>query len=403
MVWIVLHSFWRNRRRYSLFSLSLALSILVASLGMSGVQFASTLWRQPLLASMGGHIVLRAKAPWQSSMGFNQPFAVNGLLEAIRQVFPEAAFTSTLTAPVRPVSESLRMPRLSEITGRSGGLDVWYLNPIPRAGEMLSAANAAQDVFVISSWLMDESTATRREQVTMPRYDQAANVMRLDSTPPVSIEIIGTVQEPAVGGGTHLDTLQKLTGTPDGLVSGVGVGLLGVQAEIDPVRLAKLRSLLEADYPSLEITTIDDMTAEFGKELEPLRQSTTSVLPFILGIALLVLLATALAVVQARRRELALLRVIGMSARQVWLMFTVELMIAAGLAGGVGLVLSKLVGYVLFGGRMASGIADFLTGLLATGVSPLPIVLSLLGTLLVTALVSAWAVSRAMTSVLRNA
>lgn len=397
MPWIVLKSFWRNRRSYRFFLLALLLSALVASLGLSGVKVMTEIWRAPALASYGGQIAIQVAGREDTQNSQFDLFSRTAVEQVIAEIFPEATVTACLRVPVRPLTKDFIFEYVVAVFGREGGLDAWYLKPVTRNGQPIHEDGGGEQLFFIRDTDSGDGRDYSDDRLLVPRYDPAGT-WSFAAGAEISPVVAGTLRWPADYAITHLATLQALTGTPGQLVTSLGVAFPGVQVQVDPERLARLRSTLEQRFPELMAITVDEWASQMSVDLLPLRDSARQFLPLVLGIAMLVVVATALAVVQSRRRELSLLRVIGLSSRQVWLLFVLEAAIAGIIACAGGILIAKLIGYLIFAARLGGSLID----MLRTPVSLLPFALSLAVAVTVTALISATAVARSLTRSLRN-
>jgi len=307
-------------------------------------------------------------------------FSYSQARDIIKQVYPEAEITATLWAPVTYGANK----QSGQIKGRSGGLNTWYLMPPLMSGTALGTDNLHEKVFMTDIGQVGTSISTR---VATYQATETRETWQLAGTEEQWLEIIGRVGYPSPGGigMGHLGVVQKISNTPEDLVHIVGVALPGLQANVGN-RISDLRARLEAEMP-VKVTSIDEAYFTNNYALDQLRKAAGLYTPILLIIALQVVIATALAVVHSRRRELSLLRIIGFSKRKVWLLFTLECTLSALTACIVGYVLSALVALTIFQ---------------SANISILPFVLALLSAVLVSMVVSKWAVDRSIPSVLRN-
>lgn len=181
--------------------------------------------------------------------------------------------------------------------------------------------------------------------------------------------------------------MQQLASVPPDRVNRVGIALPGLAAQLDD-RVQQLRDRLAQEMPELEVMTVDDYARLEQSNMLELPAAAGSYTPIVIGLALLSVAATALALVQSRRRELALLRIIGMSKRQVWLLLAVECVFSAVLALLLALLLLTMGVNVL----------------LRTGSIPLtPFVFSMFVAVGISMLIARVAVAKSIPSTLRSA
>lgn len=381
--------------------IALVLSSLALSLGLSSVDVMSNLWRLPLCVMEGGHIIVDTRLHQDVASVSTRPvFSRTEVSSLLEQVFPDALLTYTLEVPARAISENFIYSGVRSIAGRAGGLDTWYLSPLITAGESMREDSKGRDLFYIIEPNIGRVPDYKPEDsLELSLYDRETKTWSFKQALRLHPTVAATTKWPGWSAMTHLGTLQRLAQVPPELVSSIGIALPQMHAKIDAAKLAELRTELEARFPQLRARTIDEIIANLGADLEPLRDAAKRYVPIVLGISLMVVVASALAVVQSRKRELSMLRVIGMSARQVQTLFLMEATLATLLACAVGLLLSKLASHMVFGMQFGVTLLD----ILKTQVSLLPFALSLLVALVVTTIVSIFAVARTMASALRNA
>ena len=388
LFWIVVRSYKNNLRRYAFAIIALALATLVCSLGLSGVQLMSQLWRYPFLNDSGGHI--RIKHTDGGRWDLQRLVSQDQIYGVVKSIYPEAEITSTLHVPSlihRPI-EARNF--LEPIIGRSGGLATWYLNPPLLSGTALSEDNIDEEVFLLGTirTVAPSSSIPIPTRIASYELKDGLEEWNLLGTGELRLAMIGATGRPIAGNlRGHLGAVQRLSNTPADRVHVVGIALQGLQAEVDS-RIELLREKLAAEMPELSVFTVDDYGEIVAEDLVPLRDAAQKYTPVLLLISLQVVIATALAIVHSRRRELSILRIIGFSYRKIWLLFTLECLFSAALACALGLIGSKITAYFLFG---------------SSAVSLLPFVFAFLASLLVSLLVGHRAVSKSIPSVLRNA
>lgn len=348
----------------------------------------SQLWRYPFLKESGGHIMLKqAGGTTWDLQGLVSREKVQGL---VKSVYPEGEITYTLHVPShvwRPVDQR---SFLEPVVGRSGGLDTWYLNPPLISGRALSQDNIDEEVFLLGMLGAVDSNSSIPIPTRMASYElkDGQEVWNLLGADELRLAMIGATGAPGPGYlRGHLGIVQRLSNTPADRVHIVGIALQGLQAEIDD-RIDTLREKLALEMPELSAITVDDYGEVIAEDLVPLRDAARKYSPVLLLISLQVVIATALAVVHSRRRELSILRIIGFSYRKIWLLFTLECLLSSALACGLGLIGSKVAAYFLFGSSAGS---------------LMPFVSAFVASILVSLVVGRRAVSNSVPSVLRNA
>jgi putative ABC transport system permease protein len=153
--------------------------------------------------------------------------------------------------------------------------------------------------------------------------------------------------------------------TPDVMATAAGKGqqdsLVFVKAaagRVDEVG-ASLRRALRDDFPNLDVLTLEKYRAQQQEQVDQFLTVLVAILALSLIIAILGIINTLALSVFERTRELGLLRVVGMSRRQMRRMVRWESVVIALLGGLVGLALGVLWGWAFSRSLRAQGIAVF--------------------------------------------
>jgi len=379
MLRIIYNSYKRNINSYRFAIIALAMATVVSTLGLSGVNLMANMWRYPMLQGQGGHILITSN---EGTRGVNQwntysLFSLSKARDIVQEIYPEAEVTATLLVP------TLVHGRSDSITGRMGGLDKWYLMSPLASGVGLNRVSHDEPVFV-----------SRQQSLTVPiatlDTSKYPETWQLTGAKLTTLDIVGTSSYPyhrgwAIG---HLSMVQNLTNTPDDLVHIVGIALPGLHAKIDEERYNLLRTKLAADMSGVTALSLDQFFDEEFEMLQQLKDAAGLYTPILLIIGLQVIIATALAVAHTRRRELTLLRIMGFSYKQLWLLLTLECTLSALTACGIGIVLGKLVAFILFQ---------------SAAISLLPFALALFASMIVAMIVGMWSIAKSVPDVMRNA
>lgn len=144
-----------------------------------------------------------------------------------------------------------------------------------------------------------------------------------------------------------LGTLQQLAGLP-GKISLVQLNFAGEPAEIER-EIGALASLL----PGLEVRPVRQIVYSEGRVLGTLRWLLASLTALILVITGLCVMATVTSIVLERRKDIAVMKALGATDREVMRLFLSEVAVA-GLVGGVtgsmlGILVARDLGQRLFG------------------------------------------------------
>ena len=144
-----------------------------------------------------------------------------------------------------------------------------------------------------------------------------------------------------------LGELQKLGGI-EGKISVIQMNIPGQTAEIE-----RGVQQLAAAFPRLDVRPIRQIVYSQGKVLHTIRGLLVSLMSLILVIIALCVMATMTAIVLERRKDIAVMKALGASNRDVTRLFLMEgasLGLVAGIAGfAVGAFLAAQVGERLFG------------------------------------------------------
>ena len=145
MSWLTLTSYRSNRKKYTYVMLSLMLTTFLATISISSLEFAASVWRKPLLMLNGGHVLIyySPDGPNINAMtDQSRVFDGGKARRIVKDVFPEASTTSQLLVPATYINEIASMnvlSRMNYIVGRSDNLDSWYLAPETLGGLSLAA------------------------------------------------------------------------------------------------------------------------------------------------------------------------------------------------------------------------------------------------------------------------
>jgi hypothetical protein len=372
MLWLIVTSYRRNRRKYLSAILSLVLTTFLATVSIGGLTLASAMFRRPVLDNGGGHILMWASEPEGTWSLFypKRVFEKDRVVEIAKAVFPEASVTSMLVVPATYPDEADRVSGLSRrhIVGRSDNLDTWYLFPRTASGLSLMSVPADEPSVVVSASPHDGPLTEARVQIA--RYVGTDYPWEIKDADVRTLEVVGTVQANVHRAYMRLEALQAITGCPPNMVSMIGIALPGMQDRIDVRKVEELKTMLREAELDLEVYTIDDVARGFMSGVEFLEDGPRRYLPIIYGMSFAVVTAIVASLAHSRRRELYMLHVVGMNRIQVRTLFATEFTIAAALAGVVGYLPILLVA------RLA---------LKAGSISIAPIIITLVGSVLIAA------------------
>lgn len=345
----------RNLGKYLIPILVLAAAVVISSLGLSG---AALLWRYsqyPIYQVFGGElIILHSSTPLRSQRGgiftdqFFTVFPSEEVIKTVAETLPAAQVTKTLfTAGIVPcwgnrVTVWPLMGRL-DTTGR------WLYKPRVLQGSNILTGESAE------AWVWGPSTDDGKSMFGDPgtklelraaQFKQG-NQWDVTSGQEYLYTLKGTYGMPYANLAlwAPLETVQAHCGAP-GLVSWIGVACAN-PLQVDGDR-DKLGVELSARFPELKVVTAEELAEMLVADLSKLRETARYYLPLLVLVSCLSIVATTMAISRSRRRELALLRVIGLSNNEVRLLFLAECCLIGLLGGVLGVAIASGVSLLLF-------------------------------------------------------
>ena len=304
--------------------------------------------------SYGANVILGSRAA--ASAG---PTSIAGLIDAAAfdQVTSLRATVKGLVAApvlyvvtrVSPVPENPRLPSFENVVAvgtdfadfrklapgwriEDGGPEA---NPDP--GVCAVGAHLAERLHLKSGDTLAISVARQGEALPDQPKPESFQVERVAAT--------GTSEDDQVF--VPLQDLQRLAGA-EGKISLIEMNVPGETAGIESAVRA-----LAAEFPGLEVRPVRQIVYSQGKVLGTIRWLLISLMVLILLIIALCVMATMTAIVLERRKDIAVMKALGASNRDVTRLFLTE-GATLGLVGG-------LAGFAV-GGILASAIAERLFG-----------------------------------------
>lgn len=379
MLWLVVTSYRRNRRKFTYVILSLMLTTFLATLSISSLELAASVWRKPLLMLFGGHVQLYPlDDAVMNPLAFpSKVFDGEKAGKIVKDVFPEASTTAQLVVPATYINEAGDthvLSRLSHLIGRSDNLDVWYLALETLRGLPLASIPAEEPTIVcLSPYPAHFPDASIR----IARYVGGERPWQMTEAEAQTVSVAGTTWG---GSGDYMaymriEALRSITGCPSNMVSLLGIAFPGMQYKVDKGRLEQLRTRLGQEMPGIAVIDPEEIAEHMIASVGILRDTPRKYLPVIYSISFMVVAAIVASIAYSRRRELRLLHVIGSSRNQVRFLFTSECVIASALAGLIGFLPLWLLGRFVLG---------------TTQISFLPLLITLFGASLIAVLTSAF-------------
>jgi putative ABC transport system permease protein len=120
--------------------------------------------------------------------------------------------------------------------------------------------------------------------------------------------------------------------------------IIGLAAGVDPVAARPALEKVVADYPNAELNDTEQYIEKVGSQLDLLLNMMTGMLAMAIVIALLGIANTLALSIMERRREIGLLRAVGMTRRQVRRMVRWEAVLIALFGAVIGLFVGVLLG-----------------------------------------------------------
>jgi len=376
MIWITWTTFRRSLRTYALAIISLALAVLVSCLGLSGLQLLQQATLQPLTMVGGGQIILvdaRTVFKTSSAMLYADPLDI--------QTFPaEQAEDVVAVLPGSRKTQQVLIAPIARLGNRQQVL--WsYLGARERPQATLtslSMMSGSLASFEEASNMIAAGHPSRANKEGPISYDgtQLGNWISY-SVPQLTTlndQYHWTVQEVRsvtykVGGvyngvkaiyginWTELELLQSQIGGER------PISWMGITSPLTETQ--ELKQLLEAEivrlgYP-LKVLTIQDLGRMLIGDFERFEKMADYYTPVMLFVAILIVLVNAITLTMARRKELALLRILGLSMVQIQAMFVLECFIASLIGGLVGTLIATTMALSFAGSIQVSWLPFWIT------------------------------------------
>jgi len=403
MIWMTFVSFRRNIQKYALSIISLALAVAVSCLGLSGLDL---LWRatlQPLTFICGGQVMIidaRTNLRPAGSRVYADPLEIKPYPslwaeELLSQVLNKSDAVRTLVVPFlrysgdettafylaarddlpRSLSE---LPLLEGVRLQPGGGDSQLFVP----GALYTGPSSS---YVLGWYRM---VPGETHTLTVPQVMDLGRSYEWDLASSVSLRytVSGIYQENATLYPLFWTTLPALQQRVGGEQPISWVGVSSASDQMDSLK-AILEAEIERRNLPLQVLTIVDLGRMLIGDFEKFEQMADYYAPVMLLVAVQIVLVNAVALALTRRKELALLRTIGFSLRQIQLMFVTECIFSA-LVGG------------LLGTALASGLALGMAK--NASVSYTPFILTLITTTVVSSITTLVLTRGSLSQVLRN-
>jgi len=322
----------------------IGLAVLLVAASLTGVTVLRRVALNPIRQVIGGDImVMRGEfgLTLQSSgvMGDMQgvePFDPDELRPALQ------AYGLTESLLVEGYLYSPAGGRVVALLGRSGAEDDTQY-PALAAGRRLGGDDDGEPRIVVP--LNNQSFRALHPQpgstldMRLPRIEgQGAQAPSLANGEDVELEVVG-VTSPELGANVAyvpLDFLQEATGCDQVLWLGVRVD--------DYSRLDGIASRIKEEAVGYQVVTAPDMLAMIDSEGTELQRNTSVLVLLTLAVGYLAVVNTLLLLVRLRRPEIALMKILGFSPREIALTLLLEVVLATTLGAVAGYLAGGLLG-----------------------------------------------------------
>lgn len=292
-------------------------------------------------------------------------FSLQGTQGFVQSKLPWAKMSATMAAGAVQEVGGRVMPGM--VIGRLDQTDNWIYGTNILAGRALAPEDEGQLRIVVpgvsgglSAWGEEPG---RERNIRIAAFSENGEPGALANAPARAFEIVGTYGQPSHGiTMLPFTTLQQLTGVTD------EVHWAGL-AVANPLQLEESKNLVAAalaeQLPELQVLSADDMGSLLIADFDRLQQTASYYAPVMILASVLVVIVTALAISHSRRRELVLMRTVGVSAVATQYLLVVECTLVACLAALLGTGVSLLLGLLIFRGY----VLNFVPGVTAIAVT----------------------------------
>ena len=401
MLWMTFVSFRRNLQNYSLAIIGLALAVLVSCIGLSGLGMLQDFALVPLRFLFGENVIIadaRTEIKTTSTMIYAdpldiKPFSATPVNAFLEEVAPGAKQEKVLIAPYR------MRGGWNYVAGRN--------DPDENIKRYLYTADITEGVFIDSYEKIylatDQRFKNNEGKIRSPLlYLNAGDYIDL-IVPSISYEKAGydwsipnlvkkQVQVQSLYDSSsvmymvdwvELDTLQQLVGGDE------PVSFISIECslnEMDELKNTLVTRIEEENLP-LQVWTIYDVGELLYGDFERFEVMADYYVPVMMFVSVLIVLVNSIALTLSRRKELALMRIVGFSQIQIQMMFIAECIIIA-----------------LLGGLLGTGIAGFISMQFTNSfsVSWLPFIISLISTAVVSTITTVLLTKGSLASTMRN-
>lgn len=376
LAWLFWTSFKRNWFRYRLALIGLAAAVAVACVGISGSALMRHWAKRPLLQFIGGELMLVdanvqfvASGISLRSQGGVEAFSLQALESFVQKKVPGAKLSATMAAAAVQEVGGGMLPGM--VMGRLDQTENWIYAANILEGRDLAPEDEGQLCIVVPGTAKGSSTwgeaVGETRTIRVASITDAEGAGALAAAPAHAFEIVGTYSLPSHNNTVvPFSTLQQLTGVTDE-IHWAGLAVAN-PLELEASKKSVAAALAES-MPELQLFSADDLGRMMIADFDRLQQTASYYAPVMIMASVLVVIVTALAISHSRRRELVLMRTVGVNAAATRYLLVVECTLVACLAALVGTGVAVLLGLIMFRGfllNLIPGIAAILVTLLVS-------------------------------------
>jgi len=327
--------------------------------------------KQPITQWVGGDImVLDSSVTYERISGGvratsdYQLFAYDAVREFVAKVAPHSKTTGNLWIPAT-IYDGSEQSGTTRVVAREGDPGHWlYLlrqttirDPASHQGVVDIAVPGYEGR---SAW----GSVGSEVGIRFAAYSQEKDFWDYTASAVLPGRISGVVSDPLLGQSSwiDMDSVRQHVGLGN-QVHWVGIvvpDILGLPREV-----TRLTELFAVEFPSLQLITTDKFAEMLISDFASLRRAASYSVPVMLLLSIQTIVATALMLAISRRRELALLRTMGLSLAQLHVMFVMECLAIAVLSSAAGFFLSRALARFLIGSASVSTAPVFITAAVA--------------------------------------
>lgn len=373
MLWMTIVSFRRNFRKYSLAIVGLTLAVLVSCLGISGLSILQQSALQPLKFIGGENIIIadaRTTLKTSADMVYAdplmiKPFSASLISNTLREIVPNANLKFTLIAPYR-----YRENIWAYVGGRSDPKEMLgdYLFPNESGEEVASGFPGilmpGTELNRVSGQQASWSGQVIGRVVTLevPKVIQFGDEYEWSIPDAVrhQYQVEGIYDAERILYYIDWVDLSALQGQIGG---DEPVSWIGLECPIEKMEDIKNELIARFAEQNLrfQVWTVYDLGRLLIGDFDRFETMASYYVPVMMFVAILIVLVNAIALTLARRKELALLRIVGFSQLQIQAMFIVECIIIALIGSFLGTAIAAAVSLQLAKGITISWVPFFIS------------------------------------------